>query len=393
MMRNGASRFSQATSDFNQTSSRLERLKAEVLQGGNAWKGEGALSFSVRTERLQEDVKIASLAMGQIAGAINSLAGQLDQVNQLRQQAEQLQHQISSLQHRQYGAEEAERNAIHSEISHLSSRQYQLVHEADMIEQRANLTASSEFDEIGDMVQRLNVYQGDSSTDWGAVFVGPSKYVGHVGAAIDLKDGIKRYRKKFSVRKIKPNLSTTSGRRMSASEYYGRTYALVENGHADGIRGTRYYFSNSQQYSKVLKYIDPKTAVKVALTDVKAPGTFLGYLSVAMDTVDHLNTNIQEGRSASHIASEAIVDVGFGVGSMATAAWAGAMVGSVGGPIGMLAGAVVGVGAGYVCAWLTDGLQIDGKSVSTHAKEGLENLIDGGANLAKSGWDTVCSLF
>ena len=143
------------------------------------------------------------------------------------------------------------------------------------------------------------------------------------------------------------------------SVYKNGAYAIVKAKHAfryaqNGVSGTRYAFKNAGKYSNVFKYVHPATAVKDAL---KPKGwNLLGYASVALDMGVGIYENVQDGTRTQKIVSDAIVDVGLGITSMALSAAAGAKIGAIAGSffpglgniIGAAGGAVVGLGVSLV---------------------------------------------
>lgn len=137
------------------------------------------------------------------------------------------------------------------------------------------------------------------------------------------------------------------------SVYKKGKYAIVKASRAfrsskNGIAGTRYAFKNANKYSDVFKYVNPLTAAKDAL---KPNGwNLLGYASVALDMGVGIYENTEAGTRTQKIVSDAVVDAGLGIGSMALSAAAGAKIGAVAGSffpgvgniIGAVGGAVVG---------------------------------------------------
>ena len=143
------------------------------------------------------------------------------------------------------------------------------------------------------------------------------------------------------------------------SVYKKGAYAIVKAKHAfryakNGVSGTRYAFKNADKYTNVFKYVDPLTAAKEAL---KPKGwNLLGYASIALDTGVGIYENIQEGTRNQKIVSDATVDIGLGIGSMALSAAAGAKIGAIAGSffpglgntIGAVGGAVFGLGISFL---------------------------------------------
>ena len=182
------------------------------------------------------------------------------------------------------------------------------------------------------------------------------------------------------------------------SVYKKDAYAIVKAKHAfryakNGVSGTRYAFKNADKYINVFKYVDPLTAAKEAL---KPKGwNLLGYASIALDTGVGIYENIQEGTCNQKIVSDAIVDIGFGIGSMALSAAAGAKIGAIAGSffpglgniIGAVGGAVVGLGVSLVtevfeepikeCAgWVADRFVDAGEWIADTAVEAWDATTD-----------------
>ena len=167
------------------------------------------------------------------------------------------------------------------------------------------------------------------------------------------------------------------------SVYKKGAYAIVKGARSvaamkQGIKGTRYAFANASNYGNVFQYIQPKAAVKNSLT---GKGSIFGYAMVAIDTGAGIYENVKNKTRVQKTISDAAVDIGLGIGSIALSADAGAKVGAIAGSvfpglgniIGAVAGAVVGVGA-YV---LTDALEINGRTISEWTKEGAAIVADG----------------
>lgn len=385
-IRNGAMRFAGGAQDFAQKVGRLQAYLSNLLAGGKAWTGQGATSFAFQGDKMVEDVKQAGTIFEKIAGVLQNLAGQLDQVNALIHQSEQLQYEIDSLHYAINSTDDPHaRASLRSELSYVLNRRAALIAESEWIEQRANQAASQEFDQLDGLLHNLHCLKADQvfRADPSVLYSGTARQIALGGNAKDLYDGVSRYSKGFGVERV----DTSSGR-----------MAKVSRGAVENIKGTKYYYSNGNYYSQVLKYVDGKSAAKVSLKEIKGAGPVLGYASVAWTAGDNLVTNIQEGKSASHITAEATVDIGVGVGSIVASAWAGAEAGAffgtfAGGPVGTLAGAATGFVVGLIYTFITDGIIIDGKSINDHMKEGLESAIDGLSNLAISGWDAVSDMF
>ena len=100
----------------------------------------------------------------------------------------------------------------------------------------------------------------------------------------------------------------------------------------------------------------------------------LGYVGVVVDVGVGINENIKNGASTDRIASDAVVDGAFSVGSLAVAGKAGAIAGTIVPGAGTAVGAVVGM-AGHV---ITDSMKINGKSLKDYTKDGFSALNDMG---------------
>ena len=167
------------------------------------------------------------------------------------------------------------------------------------------------------------------------------------------------------------------------SVYKKGAYAIVKGARSfvttnQGIQGTRYAFANASKYGNVFKYVSPKVAVKDALT---GKGSIFGYAMVAVDTGLGIYENIQNGTRPQKIVSDAVVDAGLGVGSMALSAAAGAKIGALAGSVfpglGNVIGAAGGALVGFGAYMLTDVVTINGKTGSEWIKEGAAVVADG----------------
>ncbi len=115
--------------------------------------------------------------------------------------------------------------------------------------------------------------------------------------------------------------------------------------------------------------------------------TKAGWLGVAIDVGLNAKDNIEDGESVQRIVGDAGVDVGIGAVSLATAGAAAAFaVGTMGAPV--LAGAAIGVGVSYGISFVA-GIEIGGKSVTDHVKDGVQGV----ANGIKSGVKTIAGWF
>ena len=181
------------------------------------------------------------------------------------------------------------------------------------------------------------------------------------------------------------------------SVYKKGAYAVVKGARSaaatsQGINGTRYAFKNAGNYSNVFKYVSPKIAVKDALT---GKGSVLGYALVAVDTLAGIHDNINSGTRVQKTVSDAVVDAGLGIGSIAVSAAAGAklgaMVGTVCPGIGNIVGAVGGAAAGVALYFITDVVRINGKTGSEWVKEGAgavaDSLVEAGQWVADAASD------
>ena len=102
---------------------------------------------------------------------------------------------------------------------------------------------------------------------------------------------------------------------------------------------------------------------------------------VAIDTGLGIYDNIQNETRPQKIVSDAVVDVGLGIGSMALSAAAGAKIGALAGSVfpglGNVIGAVGGALVGFGTYMLTDVVSINGKTGSEWLKEGAAVVADG----------------
>ena len=104
----------------------------------------------------------------------------------------------------------------------------------------------------------------------------------------------------------------------------------------------------------------------------------LGYIGAAIDAVTGIKGNIEKGSSVEKITSDAIIDTAVSVSSIYAAgkagAWAGGLIGSFVPGVGNVVGAVVGFVAGVGLYYVTDVLEIGGKSIRNHIKDGISNF-------------------
>ena len=157
-------------------------------------------------------------------------------------------------------------------------------------------------------------------------------------------------------------------------------YAIVKGARStsaleEGINGTRYAAKNADKYSEVFKFVDPNIAVKNALNP-KTTTAKLGYAGVALDVGFDTYNNVKNGASGTKIAADAIVDIGFGTGAIASGAAVGAAVGSVVPVAGTLVGAVAGAAAGLAYIAVTEGIKVDGVSLKDKAKQETKTVLD-----------------
>ena len=105
------------------------------------------------------------------------------------------------------------------------------------------------------------------------------------------------------------------------------------------------------------------------------------FVSVAFDSGLGIYENIQNNVKTQKIVSDAVVDVGFGLGGIAASTATGAAFGTVVPGAGNIAGAVVGFASGVGYYILTDVVTINGKSVVDWTKEGAGWIADQVVNL------------
>lgn len=164
-------------------------------------------------------------------------------------------------------------------------------------------------------------------------------------------------------------------------------YNSIRNGILTEVRPNNIGVGTWAKYvDSELKYADDlfgKTSV--AAKGVKA----LPYVSAAVDTGIGIIENINEGTAPERIASDAVVDVGFGLAGIGAASYVGGLVGSfVPVPVvGTLVGAGVGTLTGIVYYGITEAWTINGKSISDWTKDGVAWL----GNKIGDGIDNLCS--
>ncbi|WP_079707593.1 T7SS effector LXG polymorphic toxin [Paraliobacillus ryukyuensis] len=188
------------------------------------------------------------------------------------------------------------------------------------------------------------------------------------------------YRKGFEIQKYK-----TYGKKMIRYRVYNPEVVGIRK---PANRNTKIYDKKyvDQQVKKGNK-VPIANRVNVRAGAVSGLKTKAGWLGVAIDTGLNVKDNIEDGESAQRIVGDAGVDVGIGAVSLAAAGAVSAIaVGTVGLPV--LAGVALGIGASYVISGLA-GMEIGGKSVTDHVKDGVQGI----ANGVKSGVETVAGWF
>ncbi len=151
--------------------------------------------------------------------------------------------------------------------------------------------------------------------------------------------------------------------------------ARTESALKEGIKGTRYAFKNAEKYPEVFKFVDKTTAVKEAF-NVKSVAGKIAIAGIAIDTGIDVYRDIKSKAEPTKIAADAVVDVAFGAGGVATSAVAGAIAGSAFGPIGTAAGALIG-SLGYTFVTETNKvININGKSPKDAAKQITKRAFD-----------------
>lgn len=155
----------------------------------------------------------------------------------------------------------------------------------------------------------------------------------------------------------------------------------------EGIQGTRYAVNNLKLYRDVGKFVDPELAIEDAFKNVKSFGTKLGYSTVAFEVFSNIYENateidsngnvvLQKEINKSKVATDAIIDVGFGGGGIAASVAIGAYVGSVAPGFGTIIGAGAGLLVGIGYTYLTEGLEINGVSLKTGTKNIANQTFD-----------------
>lgn len=159
-IRVGARNFYAAAHEMHGNAKHLDHIYQNLSSGQNGWKGEGAEAFQTVNHQMRDDCYAAARAFERTSSVLSTLAGMFDQVNQLRQQADHLDRQIDSLESHLWGAEETRRSSLRSVITQLRHRKFSLEHEADSLEYRAHSAASSQFQQIEAMANRLHYGPG-----------------------------------------------------------------------------------------------------------------------------------------------------------------------------------------------------------------------------------------
>ena len=148
---------------------------------------------------------------------------------------------------------------------------------------------------------------------------------------------------------------------------------------AEGIKGTRYAVKNVDKYVSVGKYVDPKIAGREAF-NVKSLGGKLGAAAIGLDVAAGVYENYQEGAEAQEYVVDAVVDGGFSAGGIWASAAAGAKVGAVVGSwipiVGTLAGAIIGIAAGFVFDKVLSEVEFNDKTAKDWVKAGMNKVID-----------------
>ncbi|WP_105616994.1 RHS repeat-associated core domain-containing protein [Vallitalea okinawensis] len=116
--------------------------------------------------------------------------------------------------------------------------------------------------------------------------------------------------------------------------------------------------------------------VTSSLSSVNKGTAIVNIVLVAIDAGGNINNNVEQGVDTNRIITDATVDVAVGGGAILASTEAGALAGSIVPVYGNLVGAGVGfvVGIGYTV--VTDVVEIDGKTVEDHMKDGLDAVVD-----------------
>lgn len=137
-----------------------------------------------------------------------------------------------------------------------------------------------------------------------------------------------------------------------------------------GIRKKTYSHTNATNYTKIFKYVDPKTNVKEAF---KLGANRIGYVGIVATVTGDIVHGVQNNQSKSEMIGNVTGDVAVAGASIAASAYAGAkigaMAGALGGPVGFAVGATAGLVAGVAASYVLGKFKVmdvdgDGKSDS-----------------------------
>ena len=200
----------------------------------------------------------------------------------------------------------------------------------------------------------------------GELFVKLSDAAGYTNTVVNTTKGIAAY--------IKDGFYV-----VKRGEYIYIKGARSASALAEGIKGTRYAVKNVDKYVSVGKYVDPKIAGREAF-NVKSLGGKLGAAAIGLDVAAGVYENYQEGAEAQEYVVDAVVDGGFSAGGIWASAAAGAKVGAVVGSwipiVGTLAGAIIGIAAGFVFDKVLSEVEFNDKTAKDWVKAGMNKVID-----------------
>ena len=200
----------------------------------------------------------------------------------------------------------------------------------------------------------------------GELFVKLSDAAGYTNTVVNTTKGIAAY--------IKDGFYV-----VKRGEYIYIKGARSASALAEGIKGTRYAVKNVDKYVSVGKYVDPKIAGREAF-NVKSLGGKLGAAAIGLDVAAGVYENYQEGAEAQEYVVDAVVDAGFSAGGIWASAAAGAKVGAVVGSwipiVGTLAGAIIGIAAGFVFDKVLSEVEFNDKTAKDWVKAGMNKVID-----------------
>ena len=200
----------------------------------------------------------------------------------------------------------------------------------------------------------------------GELFVKLSDAAGYTNTVVNTTKGIAAY--------IKDGFYV-----VKRGEYIYIKGARSASALAEGIKGTRYAVKNVDKYVSVGKYVDPKIAGREAF-NVKSLGGKLGAAAIGLDVAAGVYENYQEGAEAQEYVVDAVVDGGFAAGGIWASAAAGAKVGAVVGSwipiVGTLAGAIIGIAAGFVFDKVLSEVEFNDKTAKDWVKAGMNKVID-----------------